>query len=236
MGLGADLQANVHQFIKTTWTRKEGRVVPEPEAIGLGNDGIDLAEAVCLYADLADSTVLVDTFSDWFAAMVYKSFLHCATKILLSEGGAVTSFDGDRVMGIFVGPDRFNAGARTALKISWAISQVVTPAIKANWATDSRVQNLQLSHTVGIDASKVFATRTGVRGNNDIVWVGRAPNYAAKLAAWREPRKPIWATETFFNGVTGNARDHEGKCIWVRGVRAINGVAMYSCDYHIPMQ
>jgi hypothetical protein len=40
-----------------------------------------------------------------------------------------------------------------------------------------------LRHCVGIDASTLFVARTGVRGANDLVWVGRAANYAAKLSA-----------------------------------------------------
>jgi len=235
MGLGGDLQANVHQFMKTAWSRKEGRDVPVPEAIGMGNDGVELKEAVCLYADLADSTALVNAFSDWFAAMVYKSFLHCATKIILSERGAITSFDGDRVMGIFVGSDRFNAAARSALKINWATIQMIEPAIKGTWK-DQSVQALQIRHTVGIDASKVFAARTGVRGNNDIVWVGRAPNYAAKLATWREPRIATLITADVFKGMSGSARDSNGKCMWSWDARTLNGVQVLSSSYYWPME
>lgn len=235
MGLGADLQANVGQTIKSTWNRKEGRVVPAPEDIGLGNDGVELKEAVCLYADLADSTGLVKGFSDWFAAMVYKSFLHCATKIVLSESGTITSFDGDRVMGIFVGPDRFNAAARAALKINWATSQMVQPAIRSHWSNDNSVQALEIKHTVGIDASPIFAARTGVRGNNDIVWVGRSANYAAKLATWREPRYPTFVTAEVFSRLSGNSRDSGNTCMWQKDHRTINGVAVYSSNYYMAM-
>lgn len=235
MGLGADLQANVHQFIKTPWSRTEGRVVPEPEAIGMGNEGIELKEAVCMYADLADSTGLVSSFHDWFAAMVYKSFLHCATKIIVAEGGAITSFDGDRVMGVFVGNERFNAAARAALKVNWATIHIVEPAIKANWK-EQAVQALQIRHTVGIDVSKVLAARTGARGNNDIVWVGRAPNYAAKLATWRDPRVPTLVTADVFAGLSGLARDSGSTCMWTKDARTINGVGVYSSHYYITME
>ena len=33
---------------------------------------------------------------------------------------------------------------------------------------------------LGIDTSKLFVARTGIRKSNDLVWVGRAANYAAK--------------------------------------------------------
>jgi hypothetical protein len=34
-----------------------------------------------------------------------------------------------------------------------------------------------------IDTSELRAIRTGVRGGNDLVWVGRAASYAAKLTS-----------------------------------------------------
>ena len=43
--------------------------------------------------------------------------------------------------------------------------------------------NFTLKHVVGIDTSELFVAKTGVRGANDLVWVGRAANYAAKLSS-----------------------------------------------------
>jgi uridylate cyclase len=40
-----------------------------------------------------------------------------------------------------------------------------------------------LKHIVGIDTSSLFVAKTGVRGANDLVWVGHAANYAAKLSS-----------------------------------------------------
>jgi class 3 adenylate cyclase len=34
---------------------------------------------------------------------------------------------------------------------------------------------------VGIDTCKLLVAKTGIRGANDLVWVGRAANWAAKL-------------------------------------------------------
>jgi class 3 adenylate cyclase len=40
-----------------------------------------------------------------------------------------------------------------------------------------------MKHVVGVDTSNLFVAKTGVRGANDLVWVGRAANYAAKLSS-----------------------------------------------------
>jgi class 3 adenylate cyclase len=43
--------------------------------------------------------------------------------------------------------------------------------------------DFELKQRVGIDTSKVFVARTGIRGSNDLVSVGNAANNAAKMAA-----------------------------------------------------
>jgi class 3 adenylate cyclase len=80
MGLQSEISAAVRDIFKTQWSERAGQVVPESEDIQLGNHGVNI-EAAILYADLENSTQLVDFHSKTFAAECYKSFLHCATKI-----------------------------------------------------------------------------------------------------------------------------------------------------------
>lgn len=71
MGLGEDLEKEVKTIFNSTWTERDGEKVPTDEDIKLSNDAIKL-EATVLYADLADSTKLVDGYKNWFAAEIYK--------------------------------------------------------------------------------------------------------------------------------------------------------------------
>ena len=79
----------------------------ESRHLRFGNDGVNLAATV-LYADLSGSTRLVDTKKATFAAEVYKTYLACAARIVKNEGGAVTAYDGDRVMAVFINKDNKN--------------------------------------------------------------------------------------------------------------------------------
>src|SRR5688572_6243323 len=116
MSLADDLKKEVANVFATRWAVRDGKDVPEAEDVKLGNDAINL-EGTVLYADLAESTNLVDNYKPLFAAEIYKSYLHCASKIIVSEGGKITAFDGDRVMGVFVGTAKNTSAARCALKI-----------------------------------------------------------------------------------------------------------------------
>lgn len=182
MGLKEDLQDDVADIFKTRWSTRDGYVVPLTDSVKMGNDAVILKEAVVLYADLAASTQLVNTRESWFAAEVYKAYLRCASKIIRSHQGEITAFDGDRVMAVYLG-DRKNSNATlTALKIAYAVERIINPAIAKQFSN----ANYKVRQVVGIDRSALFIARTGIRGSNDLVWVGRAANYAAKLCAIRE--------------------------------------------------
>ena len=97
MGLADDLNSEVHGILRKEWSERAGRSVPESADLKLDNDAVSL-EATVLYADLDDSTNLVDTKKPQFAAEMYKCYLACSARIIRSEGGEITSYDGDRIM------------------------------------------------------------------------------------------------------------------------------------------
>ena len=102
MGLKQDLETEVDAIFRTQWSERDGRKVPEPEHVKLGNDAVKL-DGTVLYADLADSTNLTRAYKWWFAAEVYKAYLVCVCRIIRQNGGVITAFDGDRVMAIYIG-------------------------------------------------------------------------------------------------------------------------------------
>jgi class 3 adenylate cyclase len=226
MSLGDDLRQEVAAILSARWTTRDGNVVPETDSIQLGNSAVKLSGAV-LYADLTDSTKLVDTQTASFAAEVYKAFLSCAARIISSEGGAITAYDGDRVMAVFIGNSKCNTAVRTALKIQYATSQIVNPAIKNQYPD----QSFQARHVVGIDVSDLFVARTGIRGANDLVWVGRAANYAAKLAAIDEGFS-TWITGAVYDVLHDEQKLSNGVSMWeARSWTAMANAQIYRSKY-----
>lgn len=211
MPLHDELEKYVQNTFKSTWETRDGKVIPTDTDIKLSNDGVYL-DAVCLYADIVGSTKLVDNYKDTFAAEVYKNFLYCASKIITSMDGQITAFDGDRVMGVFVGDYKNTNAAKSALKINYAVNQVINPAFKKQYSSiDS-----ELKHCVGIDRSKLLVTKTGVRGANDLAWIGRAGNYAAKLSALREEGFTSWITKSVYDKMHDDAKfgGENGENMW----------------------
>ena len=200
MALGDDLKSAVKDIFADPWFDKEGRVVPNPEDLRLGNDAREFERGTVLYADLSESTALVDGMSWQFAAEIYKAFLHCAAAIIRTEGGAITSYDGDRVMGVWIDSQQCSRATLSGLKINYAVNHIINPAIKAQYSTDFEVRQ-----NVGIDTSKLRTTRTGVRGGNDLVWIGRAANYAAKLSAC-DGSATTWITKEVFGWMRDSSK------------------------------
>jgi class 3 adenylate cyclase len=191
-----DLYAASKKIFSDQWTTTEKRVVPSPGDLGLGNDAGRFEEMTILYADLDGSTCMVDTCRWTFSAEVYKAYLHCAAKIVKAQGGFITAYDGDRIMAVFTGDSKNTNAVKAALKINAAISQVINPALRSYY-TDS---TFFVKHSVGIDTSEIHVARIGVRGDgdNDLVWVGRAANHAAKLTTLADDGHPLWISEAVY--------------------------------------
>ena len=58
----------------------------------------------------------------------------------------------------------------------------MNPSLKAQYPT----WPYELKYVVSVDTSELLVGRIGVRNDNDLVWVGRAANQAAKLSALNE--------------------------------------------------
>ena len=208
MSVADDLRSEVKRIFRETWTTRVGRVVPESEDLKLSNDAVKL-EGTVLYADLSASTNLVDNHEAYFAAEIYRTYLYCAAKIIRAEGGAITAYDGDRIMALFIGDSKNSSAARTGLKVNWAVNNIVNPTLKKQYPDTS----YKVKQTIGIDTSALFIARTGIRGSNDLVWVGRAANYAAKLAML-SPNYPTRITRRVFDRLSAPANTSQGRSMW----------------------
>lgn len=227
MPLKDELEAEVAKIFRDQWGFREGQVVPDPEDLKLGNDGVRL-DATILYADMTQSTKLVDTYKDYFAAEVYKTFLTCCARVIKANGGVITSYDGDRVMAVYLGGSKNSSAAKTALKINYAMVKIIRPKLKAQYPNDTYVPG----HAVGIDTSKIMASRIGVKNDNDVVWVGRAANHAAKLCDLRVDGVGSWITADVYKKLSAETKQTDGADMWKKySWRSMDGAEIYGSTW-----
>jgi len=222
-----DILREVREIFATKWQRRVGRKVPEAEDVKLGNDAVELNGTV-LYADMADSTGLVNRYKDWFAAKAYKSYLMSACHIIRDNSGVITAFDGDRVMAVFLGKTKNSSAAKAALQINYIVRQINSVLKKAYPNTAYR-----LRQAIGIDTSDLFVARTGIRDSNDLVWVGRSANYAAKLCGLADTTYSIFITKPVFDVLTDGSKygGRPRKCMWGKVIWQEMGVAVYRSSW-----
>jgi adenylate cyclase len=213
MALKANLQSKVNEILTVNWNIRDGNVVPVTNDVTLSNGAVRL-EAAYLYADLADSTTLARDFDKRTAARVVRAYLHVMSRLITTWGGEIRSFDGDRVMGIFIGNAKRSNAATCCLKMNWAFKNIIRPTVEAKRPA-LKEGGYTLEHCAGVDIGEVLMVRGGVRGSNDLVSIGGAPNIAAVLSDRRSAPYRSYITKAVYDRIRDDAKyAADGRNMW----------------------
>jgi adenylate cyclase len=201
--LADTLDTEIGKIFNAKWNIRDGRVVPKSEDVALTNGAVRL-DAVFLYADLLHSTQLQRKFPNTMVAKIVRAYLSSMTRLVKSHGGEVRSFDGDRVMGVFIGGSKNTSAANCALKMAHTVNKILRPKAEATFPS-LKEKGFKIEHCAGVAASEVLIVRGGVRESNDLVFVGLAPNLAAKLSALRTGHD-CWITKSVYDNLHARAK------------------------------
>ncbi|MBR8250964.1 hypothetical protein KDX18_29915, partial [Burkholderia cenocepacia] len=124
-----------------------------------------------------------------------------------------------------IGDSKNTNAVRTSMKIAWAVEYIVQPALKSIYTKT----DFQVKHVCGVDTSKLFVAKTGVRGANDLVWVGRAANYAAKLSAFSSDCSK-YITESVYSSMNDKVKYSNGTNMW-QEYGQLNGEKVYKSTW-----
>jgi adenylate cyclase len=210
----SDLSDSIDAILDTTWDERDGLVVPESEKVVLA-DGAVKIEASFLYADLAGSSVLARLCPWETTAKIVRAYLDVSTRLIRAYRGEIRSFDGDRVMGVFMGTEGVDAVTYCAREIDHMVEFVLGPKAHSRFRSVSNNQ-IKLKHCVGVDYGTARAVRAGIRNNNDLVWIGKPPSFAAKLSDVRSYPHTIYISSRVHSRLSSSAKeDAQGSSIWV---------------------
>lgn len=226
MGLKEDLNSEVTNTFKEQWTKVKTVNIPISEDLALNNYAKELGEVTVLYADLDGSTNMVENYNWEFSAEIYKAYLRCAARIIKKRGGEITAYDGDRIMAIFTGNSKNSNATKAALNLNYAVLKIIQPLIDKYYPN----QKYKIKHSVGIDCSEIRAARIGVRGSNDIVWIGRAANCAAKLTGLK--LASLMITENVYKKMNKDSKLSNNKPMWVKTSKTIMGIPIYGSSWY----
>jgi class 3 adenylate cyclase len=132
-------------------------------------------------------------------------------------------------MAVFIGESKNSQAAKAALQINHMVTVEINPRIRKQYPTTS----YEIRHAVGIDTSKLFVAKTGVRNANDLVWVGRAANYAAKLCGLRNGSYSSFMTAEVFARLTRASKlgGNPERSMWEAFTWAETGLIAYRSSW-----
>jgi class 3 adenylate cyclase len=103
---------------------------------------------------------------------------------------------------------------------------IIQPALEKQYPK----HKFTLNHVIGIDESELHTARIGVRVDNDLVWVGRAANYAAKLTMLTGA--PIWITKVVYDKLNKDLKYTNNVNMWEqRSWTAMDKLTVYRSSY-----
>ena len=236
-----DVESRLDTILNETWDIRDGTVLPKTKDVALKNGAVRM-DATFLYSDLAGSTSLQKSYNDTFAAKALRMYLTGSTTLIRYFGGSIKSFDGDRVMGVFVGKSMRNDAVKAAYAINWMVKQVIEPKVEARQKANETTSIWVPKHGIGVDTGKVFVTRAGIHNkvgehsHNDLIFVGRAPNIAAKLSSDRSTLSSIAITKDVYSVLNPEQRKRNSgeETIWPSGKVETVGpysLTIYRTDY-----
>ena len=206
-----DLEGWVDDILATSFDERDGRVVPTTD--DLTNGQAVKLEAVFLYADMVGSSKLAQDCPWDTTAKIIRAFLYCATRLIRAYGGEVRSFDGDRVMGIFIGDMKNTHASKCAREIFYCTDRIIAPKATEKFQS-VRNAAIKVKCCVGIDRSVSRAVRAGIRDNNDLIWIGRAPGLAAKLSDVRAYPYCVYVHKDVYKQLADDEKTPNGVVIW----------------------
>lgn len=215
MPVGDSFLSRELEILQAPFSMRRGRVVPAPDDVALSNGAVEIP-ATFLYSDLAASTDLATHYPPEVAGKVVRSFLELSARAIRSQMGQMRSFDGDRVLGIFYGENAEVRAVRAAMLVRGLTDTVAWPLLYAKFPI-LEARGFELLHCSGVDSGHVMAIKVGIRANNDLAWIGRAPNVAAKLSSLRVANAHTAITERVHSSLPQELRfDDIGAPLWNR--------------------
>jgi class 3 adenylate cyclase len=204
MTLADEINNSISDIMTKYWNVRDANTVPSDSDLSLTGNVVRIQGTV-LYADMKESSELVNDVNQPVAGRVIQSYLRSIARLITDSGGTITAYDGDRIMGIFVGTNKNTSAAICALKINYVVSYILKPKL-TNHFKSINTSGFVISHCTGIDTGNILAVKAGQCNANDIVWIGRPPNLAAKLSEIRNNGYNSFISSEVYSALNDSAK------------------------------
>jgi class 3 adenylate cyclase len=198
---GEQLNENVARFLGGDYETFKPQGVPTPEKLPMAESKAARFEAAMLFVDIRQSSAITESFRLQTAAKMIRAYCDGSVRIIHFNQGSVRSFNGDGMLAVFIGDRKANNAVKAAMNLAWFAQEVLRPKFQRYFRRNSAARAVAGGFRIGcgVDVGELFAVRVGIGGTNDIAWVGRPTNAAAKLAAIARPPRSILITREVYS-------------------------------------
>ena len=209
MPVKEDIENKITAYFNEPYETHETSIVPDTDysKLTFNNKGL-IANLTFLFIDIRNSSNILDIYKEKYAAIIYQCFHEINVRLILSRGGKVRSFDGDRTMGVFSGDRKNPSALDAAMNIRWAISNILNKKLELKKYPGIKVG-------LGIDTGRTLITKVGKGGdinNSDLNWISKASNHASHLCQNAEDL--IIISPEIFNNLPPEYKSSKGQNIW----------------------
>jgi adenylate cyclase len=235
MTLLDDVKASVSTYMTGTYETFEPRDIPVPKDIPQGAKAAKLT-ATSLFIDLRQSSDITNALRRQTAAKMLKAYFSGAVRIINANNGSVRSFNGDGMLALFRDDSRSINGAKAAMQVRWFVQEILQPRFEQYFQSNRKAFGRSLGFDIGcgLDDGDIYAVKVGIRGTNDVAWVGRCTNTSAKLSNLAASPRRILITRAIYQRLDNSRKSSNGVAMWSDEVmREIGGVrrAIRSTSY-----
>ena len=180
-------------------------------------------ECACLFTDFGGSTSLVDKYDHKFSSWLLKSYLKCASTVIKQSGGIISAFEGDGLLGLFMGNSKESDAVRCAFKIQWTVVNIIQPMTDQLFPE----KKYRMEQVVGIDSSDLSAIKTQVWDHYDVLWIGRSANYSANLTQYNHDDYSTYITSDVYSKLPKELLASNSIKFWDLMTETVNEMAIY---------
>src|SRR5215217_1965702 len=144
----AALQTLVDGYLGGTYDTFNPRGVPDPADIKLGKHAARLT-ATALFIDMRQSSNITNAFRLQTAAKMVKAYFDGAVRIIGHNSGRVRSFNGDGMLALFVGDQRFHNAVKAAMEVEWFAGNILRPKLDGYFENYRAAMGQRLDFEIG---------------------------------------------------------------------------------------
>ncbi len=184
--------------------------IPSPEDLPLHQNTGSKLETAAFYIDLRGYSDLLESRRFDTVGRIISAFHYTIARFIKFHSGHIISFMGDGLLALFDPESNpIENAVRCALKYKYFFKNYFLDKIKERW-------KIELDYGIGVAYGQIIAIRTGMRGENDITWVGRCIKDAVKIGDYIDNSyKNVGITHSVYNKLPeGLERVEDGTECW----------------------